>query len=404
MTDKDVRHLTRTEFLVILRDQEEEIDRLNKENEGLRSEITRLNEELRSKQTNINRFGSIAEASIGLNDVFIKAQAAADQYVNEVKEKTSDADVQSAKIIEDANRQAAEIIARAKEEAARRQGVSQNAASDSVSEGEIEEALPMKIEEILPETDIIVTVRTGDKHIDFLTRSIDRQDPDVAGLLPIVSRKYNGASVLPVELICSEDNRPLSFMVEGLTYTAVGVIDEKPYKWLNVIIPCIKTKSGRQIHVVVASAQGNVTNRRDDYRLYIGVDGMLSMAAKQNTEIDAIIKDVSVGGIGIVVMKPSEIAIGSTIRAKFEARFNNSKMARRNGGTMHFDLIGKVVRRKDIDEERVIYGIQLLSHSSMLTRYINMRQSEQIENERSDRAIKKGLLGVMKSYDEENNI
>jgi hypothetical protein len=70
---------------------------------------------------------------------------------------------------------------------------------------------------------------------------------------------------------------------------------------------------------------------------------------------------------------------------------------------MHFDLIGKIVRRMDADVDRVVYGIQLLTRSQSLNRYINVRQSEQIENERSYRDLKKELVNTMKTYAEKED-
>ena len=259
----------------------------------------------------------------------------------------------------------------------------------------------MKIDAIEAGTDILVTVRGGEKHIEFLTTALDREDPDYAELLPVVSAKYGNGATLPVELICADDKRPLSFMTQGLMYQIVAVVDAKPYKWLGVVIPCIKTKSGKLIHVITAVTDGAVTDRRDEYRVYVGTDGILSLTGK-DTGISALIKDVSMMGIGVVASADADIGMDSIVRAKFELKVKN-RTHKLNGGMMHFDLLGKIVRCKPLDNDRVLYGVHLMSQNNALTRYINVRQSEQIENERSYRELQKALLGEMKAYDDRKN-
>ncbi len=80
MTEKEFRKLSRAEYLELMVEQGREIKRLKEELEQTRSE-------LRKKEIRIEKAGSIAEASLGLNEVFAAAQAAADQYLENIKEK-----------------------------------------------------------------------------------------------------------------------------------------------------------------------------------------------------------------------------------------------------------------------------------------------------------------------------
>ena len=78
MTEKDLRKLTRQDLLELLLEAE-------KENETLRAEVETLRAEAADKRLLLSKVGSIAEASLLLNEVFSAAQAAADQYVLNVK-------------------------------------------------------------------------------------------------------------------------------------------------------------------------------------------------------------------------------------------------------------------------------------------------------------------------------
>ena len=78
MTGKELQKLTRQDLLELLLDAE-------KENESLRAEVAALRAEAEDKRLVLGKVGSIAEASLLVNGVFSAAQAAADQYVLNVK-------------------------------------------------------------------------------------------------------------------------------------------------------------------------------------------------------------------------------------------------------------------------------------------------------------------------------
>ncbi len=81
MTDKELRKLNRKQLLELLLLQA-------KENSALKAQIQSLEEQLQSRQILLEKAGNIAEAALQLNQVFQKAQAAADQYVDNVRRLT----------------------------------------------------------------------------------------------------------------------------------------------------------------------------------------------------------------------------------------------------------------------------------------------------------------------------
>ena len=78
MTDRELRKLSRAGLLEILLTQSREIDRL-------RAEVEELNARLEDRDLIMSQSGSIAEASLRINNVFEAAQKAADQYVDSVR-------------------------------------------------------------------------------------------------------------------------------------------------------------------------------------------------------------------------------------------------------------------------------------------------------------------------------
>lgn len=89
MTEKELKHLKRVDLLELLIAQSRENDRLRAEVEDLRNRLE--NEELTMKEA-----GSIAEAALQLNKVFEAAQAAADQYLANVKAQAEKAQAETA--------------------------------------------------------------------------------------------------------------------------------------------------------------------------------------------------------------------------------------------------------------------------------------------------------------------
>ncbi|MEA4954339.1 MAG: hypothetical protein VB096_02320 [Pseudoflavonifractor sp.] len=107
MTDKEIRHLGKTELLHILRDQADEL-------EQLRTQIAELQSKQKARAIQIKECGSIAEASLQINQIFQAAQAAADQYLISIREKEASAE-ESARQAETAAKEREEAQIRAAE-------------------------------------------------------------------------------------------------------------------------------------------------------------------------------------------------------------------------------------------------------------------------------------------------
>ena len=78
MTDKELRKLRRDDLLQILINQQRQIDELN-------ARLEEAQDQLKQRRIAIQESGSVAEAALKLNGVFESAQAAADQYVGQMR-------------------------------------------------------------------------------------------------------------------------------------------------------------------------------------------------------------------------------------------------------------------------------------------------------------------------------
>lgn len=78
MTDAELKKLKRYDLLQMLLEQSKTID-------ALRAELEEKNRLLEARDIKIAQAGSIAEAALKLNNIFEAAQAAADQYLYNIR-------------------------------------------------------------------------------------------------------------------------------------------------------------------------------------------------------------------------------------------------------------------------------------------------------------------------------
>ena len=78
MTDKELKHLNRTELLQVLLS-------LTEENEQLREQNAALSQKLHNRAIENENAGSLAEAALQINQVFEYADSAAKQYLQSIQ-------------------------------------------------------------------------------------------------------------------------------------------------------------------------------------------------------------------------------------------------------------------------------------------------------------------------------
>ncbi len=99
MTDRKFRHLSRKQLVDIIYE-------LQKQEKSLQDELSKTQAALHSRELKYKDAGSIAQAALGLHDVFQKAQEAADHYLEQICRTNDRAD----EIIEQARQEAERIL------------------------------------------------------------------------------------------------------------------------------------------------------------------------------------------------------------------------------------------------------------------------------------------------------
>ena len=109
MPEKEFRKLGRSELVEI-------IYQLQKERESLQMELKTVKEQLATKELKISKAGSIAEAVVGLNDIFKIAQDTADQYLKQIKAANDETEMKCINMLKDAQSKSEEMLKNAQEQ------------------------------------------------------------------------------------------------------------------------------------------------------------------------------------------------------------------------------------------------------------------------------------------------
>lgn len=111
MNQKELKRLNRVELLELLIAE-------RKRNNALEEEIRRLRDQLSSREICKEQAGTLAEAAVRINKVFEAADAAAEQYLENIRGMNHKAKENAASLLEQTRRQCEDMTAQAKKEAA----------------------------------------------------------------------------------------------------------------------------------------------------------------------------------------------------------------------------------------------------------------------------------------------
>lgn len=123
MADYNLNKMSRKELLELLLQQIDDNEAMRQQLEAVDAEMLALQEDcerqLADRQIELSKAGTMAEAALRLNKVFADADLAVQQYQENIKRYSLNAEAMAASLKEDAAREAGEILASARSEAER---------------------------------------------------------------------------------------------------------------------------------------------------------------------------------------------------------------------------------------------------------------------------------------------
>lgn len=156
----------------------------------------------------------------------------------------------------------------------------------------------------------------------------------------------------------------LNFNSDSVVISMIAYQEEKaPYLWKIVHIGR-ELIDGKTYHVITSDVVGVRINRRENFRVFIGIDGKATILGK-DVPFDIMVKDVSESGFAILVDVTSEIKINKNEAVMID--FYDKEVDEK------FTLTGRVVRA-EMTERYVLYGCRLLKDDGSMRRYIANKQ------------------------------
>ncbi|MDD3240763.1 MAG: PilZ domain-containing protein [Lachnospira sp.] len=200
--------------------------------------------------------------------------------------------------------------------------------------------------------------------------------------LDMNGQKYEFASVVKEQEKTAIYTEPIRINGKVLSFNGAHVTvslimnraEKSPVVWKGVGVTTISGKAGTR-YMVVANGEGFEMNRRDAFRLFIGVNGVVQMGTNRKA-LDIIVKDVSDTGFSFVCEEDFDKPEGKPVRLVFTDMNQN------------FSLVGLVVRKVLIAEKKIIYGCKLSIPNKKLGHYINEKQRQILSMNKDNAASK----------------
>lgn len=156
----------------------------------------------------------------------------------------------------------------------------------------------------------------------------------------------------------------LNFNSNAVAVSMIAYQEEKtPFLWKIVHI-ARENIDGVNYHVITSDVVGVKINRRENFRVFVGIDGKATILGKE-VPFDVMVKDVSESGFAILIDNTSPIKINKNeaVMIDFYDKAVDEK----------FTLTGRVVRA-EMTERYVLYGCRLIKDNDLMRRYIANKQ------------------------------
>ena len=157
----------------------------------------------------------------------------------------------------------------------------------------------------------------------------------------------------------------LNFDSANVTISMIAYEEEKsPYLW-QVVHIAKEVRDNTPYHVISSNLSGVKINRRENFRLFLGIEGTATLMGGK--PFDVLVKDISSSGFAVLVdmNKPINVHKNDIMQLEFvDASFNED-----------FVLNGRVVRM-DKTDKYLLYGCRMVTENPVIDKYIANKQLE----------------------------
>ena len=229
----------------------------------------------------------------------------------------------------------------------------------------------MRLGELEIDTEINITAKKDNKIAKFVSeviKPISQEDKDV------IKELVDDNDYVIINLIKVDDKR-INFNVAGIEYRIISNKDGKTYYWKNSHIIIANLPDLGDVHIIITETDGIGFNRRDSFRLWLGQDGTVKFGDNKAPH-DAILKDISISGIGIFIKSEYDINIGDKLFIQFKDEYVSD--INKEYTSKLYSLEAEVVRIVPRDERINLVGCKITKGMDEIQKFIVHKQSERL--------------------------
>lgn len=216
----------------------------------------------------------------------------------------------------------------------------------------------MKLSEVQKDDIIKIRAYTDDEEVELKAVYADISD-EMKTKIGEVAKNTN---FVPIEMVHDpkKDNTVVLFADVKCSLEALVYHEDKLYKFDEVIVPRANINDKDTIQLIVGNTPGVRYNRRNAFRVTVGVQGEMVVDDKI---FNATVRDISSTGVGIIVTSDVKVEVGTDVRIQF------------SDSTYGFDLLARIVREQPVSENYKIIGLVIYpSKREMVDKYVAQKQ------------------------------
>ena len=223
----------------------------------------------------------------------------------------------------------------------------------------------MKITELQPGSIISLTARRGNRSYRFESFILGlTEQADIEFVSNIV-----GEFVLvePIRV----DEKLVRFTAEGINYYFIGNHKDKPYLFKNISIEKVRLPLYGVAHLLRAPKEGMRFNRRGHFRVWLGQHCNIALRDSK-AQHDAIIKDVSTSGAGLIIKKDYEVHVGDSIEVQFNTEKYNEQ--REDYQFTVYTFKAEITRVVEHGEKVNLVGSRMIKGQENIEKFVAIKQ------------------------------
>lgn len=220
------------------------------------------------------------------------------------------------------------------------------------------------IDELEPGTPITIHSYQKNASVDLDSKIAELSAQDSLFLANLFHRISNThyAVIEPIH----EQDLLINFRAEGVINDVYYTLENKPFVWRSVNIVNLQLPQQGSVHVLVVKDRCYQYNRRQFYRVWLGVNGVLQSSDVTDTKI--ILKDISEGGIGFICNEDLELKKNSVGVVSFVT------------DQVSYSFKVAIVRIIKMEDGRYHYGTRLLAMNEVAAKIVYTKQQQAMWN------------------------